>query len=144
MRNESCTWRVGQNSVSVPLIMTRSRAELAVFDTPLWFCVKTQPKHEHIAAAGLQRRLNVNCFAPRVRYRKMTRRGAVWFVEAMFPGYLFAEFVYLEQHRRVEYSPRDSRLRSIRRLHCHRRLQRLSSRHYRNKRVHGRDRHDRS
>src|SRR4029077_11886554 len=32
-------------------------------------------------------------------------RGAVWFVEAMFPGYLFAEFVYSRQHRQVEYSP---------------------------------------
>jgi len=29
----------------------------------------------------------------------------MWFVEAMFPGYLFAEFIYSEQHRRVEYSP---------------------------------------
>ena len=85
--------------------ITYSLPQLAQMDTALWFCVRTQPKHEHIAAAGLQRRLNVNCFAPRLRYRKMTRRGAVWFVEAMFPGYLFAEFVYLEQRRRVEYSP---------------------------------------
>ena len=84
--------------------ITYSLPQLAQMDTALWFCVRTQPKHEHIAAAGLQRRLNVNCFAPRLRYRKMTRRGAVWFVEAMFPGYLFAEFVYLEQRRRVEYS----------------------------------------
>ena len=105
MRDESCTLRTRQNSVGTPLIMTRSRAELAVFETPLWFCLRTHPKHEHIAAAGLQRQLNVKCFAPRLRYRKMTRRGAVWFVEAMFPGYLFAQFIYSEQHRRVEYSP---------------------------------------
>jgi transcriptional antiterminator RfaH len=26
----------------------------------------------------------------------------VWFVEAMFPGYLFAKFVYSTQHRAVE------------------------------------------
>ena len=26
-------------------------------------------------------------------------------MEAMFPGYLFAEFVYSRQHRQVEYSP---------------------------------------
>jgi transcriptional antiterminator RfaH len=32
----------------------------------------------------------------------MTQRGPVWFVEAMFPGYLFAKFVYSEQHRAVE------------------------------------------
>src|SRR5436853_6360304 len=35
----------------------------------------------------------------------MTRRGVVWFVEAMFPGYLFAEFIYSELHRRVEHLP---------------------------------------
>ncbi len=34
----------------------------------------------------------------------MTQRGPVWFVEAMFPGYLFAKFVYSEQHRAVEGS----------------------------------------
>jgi transcriptional antiterminator RfaH len=34
----------------------------------------------------------------------MTQRGPVWFVEAMFPGYLFAKFIYLTQHRAVEAS----------------------------------------
>jgi transcriptional antiterminator RfaH len=85
--------------------MTYSLPQLAQMQTALWFCVRTQPKHEYVAATALHRQLNVNCFAPRMRYRKMTRRGAVWFVEAMFPGYLFAEFIYSEQHRRVEYAP---------------------------------------
>ena len=34
----------------------------------------------------------------------MSRRGPVWFVEAMFPGYLFAKFVYWRQHRSVASS----------------------------------------
>src|SRR5437773_11598614 len=34
----------------------------------------------------------------------MTNRGPVWFVEAMFPGYLFAKFVYSKQLRAVEAS----------------------------------------
>jgi transcriptional antiterminator RfaH len=34
----------------------------------------------------------------------MTERGPVWFVEAMFPGYLFAKFTYSTQHRAVESS----------------------------------------
>lgn len=89
----------------VQLIMTHSRAELASLATPLWFCLRTQPKHENCAAVGLRRQMQVACFSPRLRYRKATRRGAVWFVEAMFPGYLFAEFVYSEQHRRVESLP---------------------------------------
>ena len=42
--------------------------------------------------------------SPRLRFRKLTRRGPVWFVEAMFPGYLFAKFVYSTQHRAVESS----------------------------------------
>ena len=28
----------------------------------------------------------------------------MWFIEAMFPGYLFAKFVYSKQHRAVEAS----------------------------------------
>jgi len=37
--------------------------------------------------------------------RKLTRRGAVWFVEAMFPGYFFAQFDYVTERRRVEHAP---------------------------------------
>src|SRR6266478_1970126 len=85
-------------------IMTHSRAQLALSDVPLWFCLRTQPKHEHVAATGLRRQLQIPCFSPRLRFRKATRRGAVWFVEAMFPGYLFAQFVYPLQHRRVGHS----------------------------------------
>jgi transcriptional antiterminator RfaH len=86
-------------------IMTYSQAQLALMNTPLWFCLKAQTKREHLAAVGLRRQLNIPCYAPRLRFRKMTRRGAVWFVEAMFPGYLFAQFVYSHQHRRVGHSP---------------------------------------
>jgi transcriptional antiterminator RfaH len=91
--------------VSQTLFMTYPRAQLALLETPLWFCLKAQPKREHLAAIGLRRQLDITCCSPRLRFRKMTRRGAVWFVEAMFPGYLFAHFVYSRQHRRVEHSP---------------------------------------
>jgi transcriptional antiterminator RfaH len=85
--------------------MTYPRAQLALVQTPLWFCLKAQPKREHLAAIGLRRQLKIECCSPRLRFRKMTRRGAVWFVEAMFPGYLFAQFIYSQLHRRVEHSP---------------------------------------
>ena len=85
-------------------IMVHSRAQLTSSDTPLWFCLKTQPKHEHIAAATLRRQLELPSFSPRLRFRKATRRGAVWFVEPMFPGYIFVQFVYPLLHRRVEHS----------------------------------------
>ena len=85
-------------------LMTYSRSELAAIDVPMWFCLRTHPKHEHIAAASLRRQFEIGCFSPRLRFRKATRRGAVWFVEPMFPGYLFAEFVYSSMHRAVEHA----------------------------------------
>ncbi len=84
--------------------MTLTPDQLFLKTEPLWFCLKTQPKREHFAALGLRKDLEVNCFAPRLRFRRPTRRGPIWFVEAMFPGYLFAEFVYRERHRDVRYA----------------------------------------
>jgi transcriptional antiterminator RfaH len=84
--------------------MTESSASLALVDKPVWFCLKAEPKREHLAATALRRRFAIECLSPRLRFRKLTRRGPVWFVEAMFPGYLFAKFVYSTQHRAVESS----------------------------------------
>ena len=69
-----------------------------------WHCVKTQPKHEHIAAAHLRRTCGLNVFCPKLRLRKATRRGNVWFVEALFPGYLFARFDWVTDGQRVKGS----------------------------------------
>jgi len=89
---------------SVVRSVTQSSASLALVADPIWFCLKTQPKREHLAATALRRQFAVECFSPRLRFRRMTTRGPVWFVEAMFPGYLFAKFIYSEQHRAVEAS----------------------------------------
>ena len=86
------------------LLMTHSRAQLALSQTSMWFCLRTHPKREHIAAVGLRRQFGISCFSPRVRFRRATRRGAVWFVEPMFPGYLFANFLYSSMHRAVEHA----------------------------------------
>ncbi|MEN9574414.1 MAG: hypothetical protein RL514_2269 [Verrucomicrobiota bacterium] len=59
---------------------------------PAWFCVRSQLKHEHIAAGRLRLLPGVDVFCPRVRFQRATRRGKVWFTEAMFPNYLFARF----------------------------------------------------
>jgi transcriptional antiterminator RfaH len=76
-------------------------------DQPIgsWFCLRAQPKREHIAAACLRQNSEVEVFCPRVRFRKHTSRGPVWFVESMFPGYLFAQFDYATFHRRVRQGP---------------------------------------
>jgi transcriptional antiterminator RfaH len=89
---------------SVVWSVTQSSASLALVSEPVWFCLKTQPKREHLAATALRRQFGVECFSPRLRFRRMTQRGPVWFVEAMFPGYLFTKFVYSTQHRAVESS----------------------------------------
>ena len=77
---------------------------LALADDAVWFCLRAEPKREHLAATALRRRFGIGCLSPRLRFRKLTQRGPVWFVEAMFPGYLFAKFVYSTQHRSVESS----------------------------------------
>jgi transcriptional antiterminator RfaH len=84
--------------------VTESSASLALVDNPVWFCLKAEPKREHLAATALRRRFGIESLSPRLRFRKLTRKGPVWFVEAMFPGYLFAKFVYSTQHRAVESS----------------------------------------
>ena len=71
----------------------------------LWFCLRTQRKREHVAAACLRRISEVEVFCPRVRFRKSTTRGPVWFVECMFPGYLFARFDFATFHRRIGQRP---------------------------------------
>jgi transcriptional antiterminator RfaH len=71
----------------------------------LWFCLRAQPKREHIAAACLHHISEVEVFCPRVRFRKRTSRGLVWFVESMFPGYLFARFDYATLYRRIRQIP---------------------------------------
>ncbi len=71
----------------------------------LWFCLRGQPKREHIAAACLRQTCELEVFCPRLRFRKPTTRGPIWFVEPMFPGYLFARFDYATFHRRIRQSP---------------------------------------
>lgn len=58
----------------------------------VWLCVRTQPKREHIAASQLERLEGVDVFAPRIRFKRRTPRGKVWFEESLFPGYIFARF----------------------------------------------------
>ena len=69
-----------------------------------WYCLRSQPKHEHIAAAHLRLLEGVTVFCPRIRFKRRTRQGLVWVTEAMFPGYLFARFELAQMHRQVQYA----------------------------------------
>jgi len=74
-------------------------------ESSCWFCLRSQPKHEHIAAAHLRQFDEIAVFLPRVRFKRATRRGVAWATEALFPGYFFARFDWraslrLAQHAR--------------------------------------------
>ncbi|MFK7912151.1 MAG: transcription termination/antitermination protein NusG [Akkermansiaceae bacterium] len=73
-------------------------------DEPAWYCVRTQTKREHLAAKSLAQLEGLQSFCPRLRYRKATRRGKIWWVEAMFPGYIFAFFSRLQLERDVVHT----------------------------------------
>lgn len=68
-----------------------------------WFCIRSQPKHEHIAAAWLRKDAGVEVYLPRIRFRRATRRGKVWVTEALFPNYLFARFNWRQSLRQIQH-----------------------------------------
>lgn len=70
---------------------------------PRWYCVRTQTKREHIAAGHLRELGGIEVFCPRIKYRKATRRGKIWWLEPLFPGYLLAKFDLMEMERAVTF-----------------------------------------
>lgn len=72
---------------------------------PEWFCVRTHPKHEHIAAAQLRQIPDVEVFNPQLKVERLTRRGPVRFTESVFSNYLFARSVLEKTLERVRYTP---------------------------------------
>ncbi|MGZ8899949.1 MAG: transcription termination/antitermination NusG family protein [Limisphaerales bacterium] len=70
-----------------------------------WFCVRSHPKREHIAAAHLRMVPEVEVFCPRLKVKKATRRGLVTFIESLFPNYLFARFDSKRLLDKVKHSP---------------------------------------
>lgn len=69
-----------------------------------WFCLRTQPKHEQIAAQHLRRMGDVDVFNPRIRFTRRTRLGPAPVTESMFPNYLFARFNWQTALARVHYA----------------------------------------
>jgi transcriptional antiterminator RfaH len=82
-------------------VIERHEKEPLFSDEPLWYCVKTKPKQEGIASRLLRSELGLEVFCPKVRFKRARSTGMAWVLEAMFPGYLFAKFVYPELHRRI-------------------------------------------
>jgi transcriptional antiterminator RfaH len=90
--------------IAVERTATPHRNQTESAESP-WYCLRSQPKHEHIAAAHLRLLEGVTVFCPRIKFKRATRQGLVSVTEAMFPGYLFASFELGEMHRQVLYAP---------------------------------------
>ena len=70
-----------------------------------WYCVRSKPKKERMAAGSLVKLHGLEVFCPQIRFQRKTVRGPVWFQEAMFPGYLFARFDLFDMKQSVSYAP---------------------------------------
>ena len=68
---------------------------------PAWYCLRSQPRREPVAAGHLRMILGISVFWPRIRFKRATRRRVIWVTEGMFPRYLFARFTLAEMQRRV-------------------------------------------
>jgi transcriptional antiterminator RfaH len=66
-------------------------------EAPAWYCARTKPKHEHIAAASLRKNLNLEVFHPSLRIERATKRGVVRVSEPLFPCYIFIRCVIEER-----------------------------------------------
>ena len=80
--------------------VSRNRAML--FEIPAWYCARTKPKHEHIAAANVRKCLGLEVFHPQLRIERATRRGVVRVIEPLFPGYIFVRCVIEERLNEVQ------------------------------------------
>lgn len=69
-----------------------------------WYCARTKPKHEHIAAANLVKQLGLEVFHPRLRVERATRRGVVRVIEPLFPCYIFVRCPRNEKLNEIRYA----------------------------------------
>jgi transcriptional antiterminator RfaH len=69
-----------------------------------WYCARTKPKHEHIAAANLRKNLELEVFHPRLRVERATQRGVVRVVEPLFPCYLFVRCELAEKLGEIQHT----------------------------------------
>jgi transcriptional antiterminator RfaH len=73
-------------------------------EIPAWYCARTKPKHEHIAAANLRKNLNLEVFHPRLRIERATQRGVVRIIEPLFPCYIFVRCVIEDKLNEIKHS----------------------------------------
>lgn len=54
-----------------------------------WYCLRTQPKREQVAARQIEARSLAEVYAPELLVVRKTKHGKKRFREALFPGYIF-------------------------------------------------------
>ena len=84
-----------------PLMGATKEQEIVFSEELHWYCIKTRPKQEGIATRLLRSELGLEVFCPKIRFKRARSTGVAWVQEAMFPGYLFARFVYPQLYRRI-------------------------------------------
>ena len=87
------------------MISSPTAEPCALQGEPAWYCVRTHLKHEHIAAAHLKQMPAVEVFNPQLRLLRNTRQGRRWFLESLFPNYIFARLVLEGMWERISYAP---------------------------------------
>jgi transcriptional antiterminator RfaH len=73
-------------------------------ESPAWYCARTKPKHEHIAAANIRKNLKLKVFNPRLRIHRATQRGIARLVEPLFPCYIFIHCVLEEKMNEIQHA----------------------------------------
>ncbi len=68
----------------------------------LWYCVSTRPKQENKVALLLRKEMELEVFAPSLRFRRARKDVPIWVTEALFPGYVFVRCVYARHHRQIQ------------------------------------------
>jgi transcriptional antiterminator RfaH len=91
--------------MSEPQVAGRAKLDPVMPKAIAWFCIRSQQKHEHIAARHLAQIEDVEVFNPRIRFSRSTRQGPVWVTESLFPNYVFARFDWEKSLARVHYAP---------------------------------------
>ena len=87
-----------------PTISAQTVGSPVTEQVPGWYCIRTKPKHEHIAAANIARQAGLNVFCPRLRIERVTRRCVVRLLEPVFPCYLFVRCVIDEKIDDLRYA----------------------------------------
>jgi transcriptional antiterminator RfaH len=75
-----------------------------LIQSQVWYCARTKPKHEHIAAATLRKTLGLETFLPRLWMSRLTSRGQVRTVEPLFPCYLFVRCVIADKLDEIKHT----------------------------------------